>query len=153
MIPLHKRKQIRRPLSRVFPKTHPRAGEETNFVELISDEIKVHTIRDNYEKWKEIVELVNAGTHVLVLYNWKGEPYKSKQIDVIRYYDLGIQKLCCSNGIDKMFVDHDGFNFTDIDLASIAENDGLDIFDFMMWFEKSIKNSPKAIIHFTDFRY
>ena len=40
-------------LSQNFPKTHKRAGEETNFVNKIFDGSKIHTIRSNYELWEK----------------------------------------------------------------------------------------------------
>ena len=59
-------------VSRVFPKTHKRAGKQTWFVEKInqagmpvSDETimgkKIHTIRANYELWEKRAMQINDG--------------------------------------------------------------------------------------------
>ena len=80
-------------ISRTFPVTHKRKGEETFFVEKIEanscvgcgagmcdiccsrhyqDVPKLHTIRGNYDLWKKRFEKINKGEAVLELYYWSG---------------------------------------------------------------------------------
>jgi hypothetical protein len=90
------------PLSRVFPATHPRAGEQTHFAQFVingqgclmcsgkdnkiiymdwdcndpSIRSKLHTIRaDKKGLWKHRIEKVQQGNAVLVVYQWNGKPY------------------------------------------------------------------------------
>ena len=99
-------------ISRFFPATHKRKGEETNFTDkiyrLIGDileekhgkhaligikdkysingwwniEPKIHTIRSNYPLWQKRFEKINKGEAVLELYYWSGKPYNSKCITI-----------------------------------------------------------------------
>jgi hypothetical protein len=77
-------------LSRVFPATHPRAGEPTYFEYKIRKalgiscvgrncESKLHTIRavnPNVKKtWFDKIKEVQRGEAVLVLYQWDEKPY------------------------------------------------------------------------------
>lgn len=129
-----------------FPKTHKRSGECTDFYSNIMDEVKLHTIRNNYPLWKHRVDEINAGRAVLSVRAWEGLPYRSPQLELIEYSSVGIQQLeqtpLC------WWVDTE-FPASTIDLA---ENDGLSLEDFEDWFKKPPKE-PIAIIHFTDFRY
>jgi hypothetical protein len=96
-------------VSRQFMKSHPRAGEKTEFVCKIlhtvnhpggSDlylrcgnecgvscgrrlkEPKIHTIRANYEYWKKRIDEVTTGEAILSVRYWSGKPYNSKQIEI-----------------------------------------------------------------------
>lgn len=138
-------------VSRFFPATHPKAGEETKFVEKIQAnglsyigefEPKIHTIRANYELWKKRFEKIEKGEAVLELYYWTGKPYNStcKTFATLKKEDgIGLQYL--------YFVKNNPrFPF-------IAKNDGLSNDDFESWFSKTDTRLPLAIIHFTSFRY
>ena len=106
---MNRLKQYRLGISRTFPKTHSRAGEETRFelkLKMARDGVKMfpidpedgeniyaklHTIRKNYPLWKHRVDEVNAGRAELVLYEWEGLPRKSKQRELFRFNkDSGI---------------------------------------------------------------
>jgi hypothetical protein len=54
-------------VSRTFPKTHERAGQETYFVNKIFDGSKIHTIRANYELWEKRINEVKEGSLVCQL--------------------------------------------------------------------------------------
>lgn len=139
-----------------FPAWHPRAGEETGFVDKILKGEKIHTLRLNKDYWEPIAKKVNAGEAVLSLRHWRGKPYRSKQQEFKQLTKLGIEpiKLTYTNG-------HDGWNLSsDINkLNLIPENDGLDSADFVHWFfdldapAPNIQHVEPCIIHFTDFRY
>lgn len=102
-------KRYRRSVSRYFPKSHPRAGEPTYFVEKIlrglwlneritTQQIidlnikdfdwdvfcncnpKLHTCREALELWIKIIDQINAGTHVVELFYWSEKPYRSPQV-------------------------------------------------------------------------
>lgn len=110
-------------VSKDFPKTHPKAGENTNFIIKIQNELgitcrecreidafdgdccgygpgqlgnKLHTIRANYELWKKRIDDVNKGVAILSLRYWSGKPYNSKQIEFARLDNnsgCGVQKI------------------------------------------------------------
>lgn len=169
---MKKIKIYRMPLSRVFPATHPRKGEDTNFRTKIQDEIKKHTCRANYPLWKKRIDEVNEGKAVLVIYEWTDKPYNSmtnnlfvfhaewidtsfiKELENDQRYKnavfmedsgIGVQKLDIK---DAFYVDG-----TMISESLIAANDGLTHVDFRAWFRNYKLIEPMAIIQFAKFRY
>lgn len=98
-------------VSRYFPSTHPRKGEETHFegkicrvledylqekhgrhaILSIKDKysiqgwwelsFKIHTIRSNYNLWEKRIKEVQQGKAILSLRYWSGKPYNSKQVE------------------------------------------------------------------------
>lgn len=146
-------------ISHTFPKSHPRAGEQTNFVEKILNGEKIHTIRVNYDLWKKRIEEVNKGEAVISLRFWKGKPYRSEQIE---FKKLTADSGC---GIERMNMyrsneHHIVYNINSKNLAlliDIARNDGLALYDFRKWFFPQWKGREYSynavIIHFTRFRY
>ena len=156
-------------LSQHFPATHPRKGQPTHFNAKLSSAMwiarggisvgakpKLHTIRANYPLWKKRFEQINRGEACLSIRQWTGKPYASKQVEIGRLTKedgIGIQMLTFYNN------DIDQFNLPEINddhtwhLEDIAENDGLDIFSWLAWFENYDLSKPMAIIHFTKFRY
>jgi hypothetical protein len=146
-------------LSKKFLKVHPRAGEPTNFKELFLSGEKKHTIRPNIEYWQHIINEVNAGRAYLAIEEWSGSPYNymrdgSKPVEIARFYKLSGQVFNISN-----FIDDFGWTINDkhkpYKLKKIAQNDGLNLKDFLNWFLK--RNKPSRfkgiIIHFTDLKY
>lgn len=125
-------------LSEYFPKTHPKAGLETYFFESILHKVKKHTIRENFDYWEPKIKEVQEGKAVLSLRKWTGKPYNSKQVEVFRLTKedgVGIEETAKYPSTD------------------LAQNDGLEMADFMDWFKGSDWSQTKAIIHFTPFRY
>jgi len=144
-------------ISRQFPTTHPRKKMPTGFVQAILDEIKIHTIRLNYEYWLKIANEINEGKAILSLRYWKDKPYHSKQIEFYRVNKLGIQKLDIGISIgnfDTLTLKIDDIP-SEIMVDKLAQNDGLSLNDFFHWFFPTRKtiNHQAAILHFTDFRY
>ena len=106
-------KRYRLGVSKTFPATHPRKGEETFFVEKIENNenlscmsettralseaefgVKIHTIRSNYPLWKKRMEEVQAGRAVIELFYWADKPYRSKQVvfaTLDRILDVGFR--------------------------------------------------------------
>ena len=169
-------------LSQVFPSTHPRAGEPTNFNsaldfaircakvperqkrmckgECIAGYLKLHTIRANYEFWAKRFEKIAAGEAVLSIREWVGKPYGkgSTQREIVRLTrddGIGIQKLEFEPA-DKLFgKSHPCINDGKgvSSIEELANNDGLSLKDWKEWFKDYDISKPLAIIHFTKFRY
>lgn len=147
-------------VSERFPKTHKRAGEQTNFTGKIYStncklpfppySPKIHTIRGNYDLWRKRFDQIEAGKAILSVRVWSGLPYKSKQQEIFKFdatRKIGIQKL--EDPSNFVFAPING---KAINWETIAKNDGLSFDDFCDWF-KVRNNKPMAIIHFTEFRY
>lgn len=159
-------------VSRVFPKTHARSGEPTNFREKILSGLdrdselvatcfqkppkKLHTIRANYHLWKKRIDEVNAGEAIISVRYWSGKPYNSKQLRIVEFgkdSGIGVQELKFElrNLESPIIGKHDWFEGFKIE--KIAKNDGLSYEDFREWFRKYDLSKPMAVIQFTKFRY
>ena len=137
-------------ISQKFPAYHKKKGQETNFYQKILRCQKLHTIRGNYELWAKRFEKINAGKAILSVRMWEGKPYKSKQIELLKFDNtkcIGIEKL--EDPTNLVCATIEGHN---ISWELVAKNDGLTFEDFCEWF-KVRTDKPMAIIHFTDFRY
>lgn len=155
-------------LSREFPKTHPRAGEPTDFMSKKEADVKIHTIRNNVALWEHRAEEINAGRAVLSVRQWSGKPYEpgSHQIEIARHTALVTQRIsfpCERLSVNsKLYplwgeiIDNDGCHAV-IDLEKIAANDGLTVDDFKEWFAVRSKDRKavleRVILHFTDKSY
>lgn len=143
-----KQKQYTVLLAKRFPQSHPRKGQETDFLDSVYKRIKIHTLRLNYPLWEKRFEKIAKGEAVLVLKQWSGVPYRSKQetVKVLEELD-GI-------GLDKVEVKGEGLYFCNgiqINPDRLALNDGLTYEDFKAWF--SGVTGDVACIHFTAHRY
>lgn len=160
-------------LSKVFPATHPRAGEQTEFEsafnagqdtpkrDTFSKYIKRHTIRANYEFWRKRFEKIGKGEACLSIRQWTGKPYRSKQVELARLTredGIGIQELHIvkeklnSRPIWLGYVDGN-LQEGNLFFPLLAGNDGLLLDDWKEWFKGYNFSKPLAIIHFTKFRY
>ena len=149
-------------VSRQFIKSHPKAGQETVFVDKILSGKKIHTIRANYDFWKKRIDEVTAGSATLSVRYWSGKPYNSKQIivvDLTKINGIGVQKLTFAPvyGIQaKIFTTGErkliGYKPC-FEIDELSKNDGLSVNDFKDWFKDYDLNQSMAIIHFTKFRY
>ena len=167
-------------VSKYFPKSHQRAGEETGFrdaierailmtpqfsmsnmfnaksVTVIRDLDKIHTIRSNHTLWSARAEKINRGEAVLSLRQWSGKHYRSKQEEFLRLEKVCVQKI--SVGLMPVLRGGktvDEFVF-EVDgklrpLEILAKNDGLSEQDMCGWFK--IPFSGAALINFTEFKY
>lgn len=146
-------------LSRVFPKTHPRAGEPTDFKTKKEEGVKKHTIRGNAELWEHRAEEINAGRAELSVRQWSGKPYEpgSHQIEIARHTSLGTQRVSMSfNASWNRFirVNQANGNVHYPVFLDVAQNDGLSAEDFLSWFQAGKKKVYHGVIlHFTDMRY
>lgn len=161
-------------LSKVFPHTHLKAGQPTGFSDKVLanfryptydptllEHKKLHTIRANYEYWKNIFDEVERGYAVINLRQWIGRPYRSKTIllkTLTSKDGIGLEKLeiVKTKGFDgPLYLAYvngnlqEGFKFA----PKLARNDGLSLEDWLDWFRDYNLSKPLAIIHFTSFRY
>jgi hypothetical protein len=146
-------KHIVRTFARVFPSYHPRAGEQTHFVEKVwksigvratdhfdVPDISLHTFFDCEPKHHTI----RAGHHFkvgdfLVPRVWSGKPYRSKQIqiappiEIVKTWDFDISGTdWFLDGRHEYALTGEGF-----DSSMVARNDGLMPSDFYDWFTMS----------------
>lgn len=142
-------------LSRTFPTTHPKAGEQTLFGENLR-KTKLHTIRGNHELWERRFKQVEAGEACISIRQWTGRPYASKQVEIanLKKEDgIGIQTLNFYHGSTPDSLFYPTIDGKPSDSTELAHNDGLTLKDWLDWFKKSDISKPMVIIHFTGFRY
>ncbi len=165
-------------IGKSFQKGHPKAGLPTDFKKKLMlaheektevtvstsvsmlgwfhtgyqmeyDNGKIHTVRDNMDRWQRIVDEVNAGTAELALREWSGMPYNSKQVEILRFGkgSIGIQlfNIEYEDGEPTVWVDGHMVN-----VKTFANNDGLSEKDFLDWFPV---NFTGCVLHFSTFRY
>lgn len=153
-------------LSAVFPKTHSRAGQPTDFAENFR-KTKLHTIRANYPLWFKRFEQIDDGEACLSVRQWTGLPYRSKQLEIARLTKddgISLQRL-------DFTTDRDGnvlalFKISDAiqhlgkihlpafpTYTNLANNDGLSLADWREWFKNYDLTKPLAVIQFTKFKY
>lgn len=138
-------------LPNVFPRTHARAGEPTEFREKFLKKEKIHTILANYKLWKKRIKEVQEGQAVLSIRQWVGKSYRTKQVEIAQLKaddGVGIQKLELTNDLSEGIVGDHRYSY-----VSVAKNDGLHPDDWLDWFSCHNLFKPMAIIHFTKFRY
>ncbi len=140
-------------ISKVFPQTHKRQGEPTNFVDSIAYLNKIHTIRSNFELWEKRIAEINAGRARLSVRVWEDQPYRSKQREVFAFESVGLEKLKRID-FEKMFAGYvEGESIDrEINIKDLAKNDGLSTADFEYWFQGYDTSKPMAIIHFSNYR-
>lgn len=123
-------------LSRVFPVSHPKAGQPTYFKEKIYNagvllmqaleymmpanstdpNCKYHTIRANYELWRKRFEQIERGEACLSIRQWTGKPYASKQIEIARLTKddgIGLQKLTIYKQMNPVYAAMDTYIYVD----------------------------------------
>lgn len=154
------KKKIILTVSRVFPVTHSRRGELTEFYSKLKFGQKIHTIRKNYDLWALNAEKMQRGDYYLSFRMWSDKPYRSPQIEVLySHTPIGTQRIELSYHADNDTITAkiDGREWLDADCYTLAKNDGLSVQDFKEWFfgkePKEDKVFDGVIIHFTDFRY
>ncbi|MBS2100416.1 hypothetical protein [Carboxylicivirga linearis] len=147
-------------VSRTFPMVHPKAEQETGFVEAIENGSKIHTIRGDFEKWLDIADEVNDGKSYISLRYWSKSPYNnkrdgSKQVEFKRLHKIHVQPVFMTRHwlfevtLNNQYIYHP-------EIETLAKNDGLSYDDFDNWmFPPRSKHDEfsGAVIHFTDFKY
>lgn len=159
-------------LSSVFPTTHPRKGKGTAFAPAFRNGqtcrkckensqtmcvgecfsiSKIHTIRANFPLWEKRIAQIQNGEAVLSIRQWTGKPYRSKQVEIARLSSedgVGIQELRLTDLSRPTTISGE-----QVELPTLARNDGLNFNDWFYWFKGYDLSKPLAIIHFTKFRY
>ncbi len=152
-----KKRKVILTFSKVFPASHPKAGQPTGFEQKLNAGTKIHTIRaDRKGTWKKAETDINAGRKYLSIREWTGRPYNSEQREYGQKERIGLQRItmtyCSEDELPKAWVDG-----KQVPVESIAKNDGLAIEDFVEWFFGTKLYSGNifegTIIHLTDFRY
>ena|SRR5690606_2696792 len=154
--------------SRVFPSYHPKAGQQTYFVEKIWNGFRagdfglpksLHPFADAYTKsvypaGEDYLKSLHVqgikSTTIRAGHRWKvgdwfsprvwsGKPYNSKMITIAP--DIQIKKvwdfeMCW--GIHKRFGPYQEVRVNSVPMSvdEIAKNDGLEVGDFLSWFNK-----------------
>lgn len=154
------KKKIILTVSRVFPVTHSRRGEPTEFDSKLKFGQKIHTIRKNYDLWALNAKKMQRGDYYLSIRQWSDKPYRSPQKEVLQCHTpIGVQPITLSYHADNDTVtaNIDGCEWLDADCYTLAKNDGLSTEDFKEWFfgrdRKRDMSFQGVIIHFTNFRY
>lgn len=139
--------------SRTFPDYHPRAGEQTRFVEQVLNSLHDQGVYLDFAEidaklgWSLLDKfgLIGRKHHTIRAGNrfkagdwfsprvWSGKPYRSKQIIIAP--DIQVKKTWDF----EVYHRHNGkadltFRFDNIPL--VAKNDGLELVDFLHWFNK-----------------
>ena len=138
--------------SRVFPATHPRAGEPTFFVDKITRKEKLHTIRANPAFWLNVFDEIRKGNAELSMRYWFDKPYRSAQIEFGRLGKedgIGIQLLQFNGDLMTPRVDY--WNYPES--RELAKNDGLFFDDWCNWFEHYDLTKDMAIMWLCSQRY
>lgn len=141
--------------SRVFPSYHPRKGEPTYFVEQIIKGLPYSLHDDSawgnielctklvlaIDKWKDLgrkYHTIRAGHRFKVGDKfsprvWSGKPYASKQIQFAP--DIEVRKVYSfSIGLAAIYIDQQRW-IDKVFIGKVAGNDGLELQDFLDWFQ------------------
>lgn len=161
-------------LSKNFPVKHPKKGQLTYFKTKFlnayyawkgmrpKDEdlqhvhpFKYHTIRGNYPRWKKRFEEIARGKACLSIREWSGRPRQSAPVEIMQ--------LTAKDGISlqelRYMPDRSGLGYylaidgKPMSMNKIANNDGLSISDWSMWFIEEDKTQSFAVIQLTRYRY
>ncbi|MDN3621327.1 hypothetical protein QWY81_17805 [Polaribacter undariae] len=123
--------------SRQFPKYHPKAGKETKFVENILEDIKLTTIRGNYNRWLDIADKLDAGTHFLSLRYWSNKPYRSKQVEFEKVFKIDLKEVFITNGINGFQITINDEYLYYNDQVALAKKEGFEeLEDFKNYFKE-----------------
>jgi hypothetical protein len=135
-----------------FPATHPRKGEPTFFVEKIVKGLHEQGLRPfdvNCDFDEQMYYIANGKHHTIRAGErwkagdwfsprvWSGKPYASKQIEFAP--PIQIKKVWKFTMRPSLWFDEceyfiNGEKFGGDELEKVAENDGLGIVDFALWF-------------------
>src|ERR1035437_8831419 len=153
-------------VSRTYQSTHPRKGEETNFIEKIEIALnlgtwnempfypydsKLHTIRKNYPMWVKRMKKVMEGKAVIDLFYWTlpGGRYNPENKKVVfatldKDSGCGVQEIEFGQIKGSLIPMFEGMaNRTNC--IELSKNDGLSLEDFKAWFKNYDLSEPMAI--------
>jgi len=146
--------------SRTFPSYHPKAGEQTDFVQKIWKSIGVaqnqgelYKLGIKADSFLQLPEYSPKHHTVRAGHRWKvgdkfsprvwsGKPYNSPQIIIAP--DIEIKQIYDFEMNDDCEYYINGKRYSGDELAKVAKNDGLSIIDFGCWFAgKSVASSKR----------
>jgi hypothetical protein len=140
-----------------FSKGHPRHGKLTMFVSSIRSGGKLHTVRNDFDYWRPRIEAVQRGEGILSCRYWSGKAYASNQIEFAQLTaadGVGIERLTDHPGYATINAPDAQETGKNVFIDDVADNDGLNLCDFMAWFPTWGKApEERALIHLTKFRY
>lgn len=151
-------------ISQTFPKSHPKAGQPTGFVEGVRTRKKLHTIRKSVDFWIDRIQRIGRGEGVLSVRTWSGKPYRSPQIEVCSFPNEEAEvkpsyeyaKRVSETEFLIFDREHDLIKNKwglQIPSTKLAENDGLSHQDFLDWFRDVKTGEVTVIIHFQSQSY
>lgn len=144
-------------VSRLFPKDHPKFGQQTWFVERImaclADKVPGWQMKDDFVlyDWYAYYNCTMPKSHTIragsrfkpgdmaSLRVWTGLPYRSKQIEfaqveVKKTWEIIIHKIANTLVWNVEGVGSGNFDSLSPSIKIIAGNDGLEVQDFIEWF-------------------
>jgi hypothetical protein len=138
--------------SRHFPKGHPKAGQPTWFVEKVeaclADTLPGWEMSKTFtlHEWDAYYNCVLPKHHTIRAGNrwkagdmaslrvWSDKPYRSKQIEFAQVEVKKVWEFSISYGNYSIDTIQQGSFIPDIELETLANNDGLYVDDFWSWF-------------------
>lgn len=143
-----------------------KASAPSFFERKVKNGSKRHTVRANFDYWKQKIERLKEQGGTLSLRQWSGKPYRSSQetileipasmVEVQRLSLVRLQTETKKGTFYSFLAKIDGTRYP---LETIARNDGLTEEEFTEWFNPFFDEveyaTPLAfaVIHFTTFRY
>lgn len=154
--------------SRVFPSYHPKAGQETYFIEKFWQSLyndgKIDNCLGSPLLEKELEVFSNPSHFIIPKYHtiragnrwevgdkfsprvWSGKPYQSKQITIAS--DIEIKKLFDFEFLPAVWIDESKIKINGKEINSrtfieLANNDGLEPMDLLYWFGDGYEMSTK----------
>lgn len=155
-------------LTKQFFNGHPRAGQPTDFADLVRSGKKIHTCRDNYDYWARKIEALKDAGGTLCIREWSGKPYRSPQDTIVEIpaESVHVSKLKLTR------LSFDGptsgthyhaysaiVNGKHIKIEDVAKHDGFTSErDFVAFLDPLFSKYQStdihlAIIHFNEFNY
>ena len=121
--------------SKKFPSHHTRKGEATNFIDKLLTKTKTTTIRGNEKRWRKIRREVNEGRAFLSLRYWSDKPYRSKQVEFARVYEMATHRVFITNSHNGFEMSINGVCSDNCAINHIVKREGFDTeADFTDWF-------------------
>lgn len=152
-------------LTKKFFNGHRRAGQPTDFADLVLSGKKIHTCRYNYDYWAKKIKILKDAGGMLCIREWSGKPYRSPQSTIVEIPSefvhvskLKITRIRIKHPIPS-YVYIAVVNKKWVSILDIARNDGFsNIYDFESFIEPifdryKINVAHFAIIHFNEFNY
>lgn len=155
-------------LTKQFFNGHHRAGQPTDFADLVRSGKKIHTCRDNYDYWAKKIETLKDAGGMLCIREWSGKPYRSPQDTIV---EIPAEKVhVVKLKLTRLSLDGPTpgthyhaysamVNGKHIKIEDVAKHDGFTCErDFVAFldplFDRDKTNTEYlAIIHFNEFSY